>query len=188
MAFELKSTDKRRCVDERTLLSNLQCSLLAFLAMKCDITVGKQKKNSQYSRKFMNIKQILFHKDQPFIFNVQTFLTKRCLEKMASFEGDGVSQRTALRRALNEKKRDSLHILEDILIEDGLVTIYEVENREGIRGNVCIKLPDGSIVNKKMIEKLGESIWMYCECELTNKSKVVLDKELVMTLIQNACN
>ncbi|ELP87594.1 hypothetical protein EIN_145680 [Entamoeba invadens IP1] len=173
-----------KCINERTQLSYLQCSLLAFISMNRRVVVGHLKKPSKYSNKFIEIQKVFFDNDEySFVFNVQSFLAKRAQERMSSYNKKNSSGKWALRKVRSQKKRECIHLLEDILFEDGFVVMYDTENREGIGGNIFIILPDGSVMDKVMIKRLGQTIWNYCEVEKKDTKEIILNNGVVMTLL-----
>ncbi|ELP91122.1 hypothetical protein EIN_269580 [Entamoeba invadens IP1] len=153
-----ESEKKNQCVRERTMISNLQCALLAFIATKAEIELTKQKKQSKLSREFLCVNFINFS-EELYTFDVKKYVKIRLNEKLNLFIKNGFNATTAHRKVVNEKKREVLHLLEDILFNEGFVVYYENENREGIRGNVFIQMPDGRIIERDMIINLGTKIW-----------------------------
>ncbi|ELP83935.1 hypothetical protein EIN_393760 [Entamoeba invadens IP1] len=191
MTSESRQKEKLRCIKERTLLTHLQCALIAFISTKADIKLSPPKRVSRLSQDFLNISSITFLTENPlFTLNFKDFIKRRKKEKNAEMLKNGIDYRIMERKIQNEKKREILHLLEDILFEDGFIVYYENENREGIRGNVFIQMPDKQIVNKEMIIKLGESIEKYCSDRFIEKRKqnisiemIILTKEKVLNII-----
>ncbi|ELP85533.1 hypothetical protein EIN_148450 [Entamoeba invadens IP1] len=191
MSAESRHREKLRCIGERTLLTNLECSLLAFISTKADVVLSRPKKVGQFSHEFLSVFTITFlEENTPFTFEVPSFLKRKKTEKLVELNKEGKKGKKGFRQVQNQKKREVIHLLEDILFEDGFLVFYDNENREGIRGNVIIQMPNGQIIQKEMIIKLGEAIWTYCSNKFNEeqrsvliKEKVTFSKEKVMSII-----
>ncbi|ELP95295.1 hypothetical protein EIN_141370 [Entamoeba invadens IP1] len=181
MTMQSRYREKIRCINERTLLTHLQCALLAFISTKAGVVLCRPPKKSG-----------AFHTNFSTFIPSHLQMKTQKKEKLQQLIKDGGFAKKCNRQIENEKKRDTIHILEDILFEDGFVVFYDNENREGIRGNVFIQMPNGELLNKDMIVKLGEAVWNYCTDKMNDdkkpiliQEKVVLSQAKVMEIINN---
>ncbi|ELP84941.1 hypothetical protein EIN_367940 [Entamoeba invadens IP1] len=172
-------------VVERSTLTNLQCALLAFLSIRANVIIAKPQKSTKFSKQFLVLRQINFT-DENFIFDVNTFVTKRIQDRMNIMRTMGLSDKTAYRKTMNFKKREVLEVLEDLLFEEGFIVLYQKINREGVRGDISIKMPNGKVIGKEIIMKLGNNVWDFCLQKFKKSKKIVLNSENVLGLIHDA--
>ncbi|KAL7723016.1 TATA-binding protein-associated phosphoprotein [Entamoeba marina] len=93
-----------------------QAVYICLLNSVCEITFSKPVKSCKSTTQFFSIKQLKFEND---IIDVENFLQLRSCDKLKRDRISGVPNKTASRRYDNNKFSECLHLLMDILIENG---------------------------------------------------------------------
>ncbi|KAL7714632.1 TATA-binding protein-associated phosphoprotein [Entamoeba marina] len=94
-----------------------QAVYVCLLNSTCEITFNKPVKSCKTTTQFFSIKKLNFGGDD--VIDVDEFLQSRSCEKLKRDKLKGVSTKTASRRYDNNKFGESLHLLMDILTENG---------------------------------------------------------------------
>ena len=140
--------------------------MIALLNQTNEIIIGKSQK---ISTKTIPLIKVISIKNNSFDFQIQQFIKKRNIERINEQNKLQITMKTAKRRGQAFKRRENMHILEDILFENNYVINIEKEDRDGIRGNVCIFydhtliytlneiMNKGKIICEYIINKLGKN-------------------------------
>ncbi|ELP84344.1 hypothetical protein EIN_277940 [Entamoeba invadens IP1] len=160
--------DSQRFIEQRNLQTYLECTILAILSYNTEIQLIKPQKLTKHSQPFIKIKKLMILNDDKWSLEIDTIVKERIKAIEKDYKNSGVAKNTAFRRSLNHKKRDMMHIVEDIIYEWGYTVRYEGENREGIYGNVEIEMPNGKLINKKRIVDIDQRVWEYLRVKMVS--------------------
>ncbi|ELP92488.1 hypothetical protein EIN_523860 [Entamoeba invadens IP1] len=181
------ATEARRYIDQRNTSTYLECTLLALLSNECSVHFSRPQKSTKYSHQFLKVSKLTLYQSEVWQLEVSSLVKRRCKEMENVYILKGASQKTALRRALNKKRRETMHILEDILYEEGYSVSYKGENREGIYGEMSVVFPNGIILNNDRIERLGKLVWEHVNGHMGERGVVVKQFELT-GFVDTICN
>ncbi|ELP91487.1 hypothetical protein EIN_144470, partial [Entamoeba invadens IP1] len=129
----------KRCIEQRNMQTSLECCLPALLSQKGTLKIANPQKKTTYSSEFIKLTQLTFNDVEEWTLDIINVVKERCRDIEKFMLMSGVSKGTAYRRSMDAKRREFMHLIEDILFVEGYDITYTSENREGISGDVKIR-------------------------------------------------
>ncbi|ELP89182.1 hypothetical protein EIN_485740 [Entamoeba invadens IP1] len=117
--------------NSRNIASATQSILVALLNIKFKIVLKSPLKKAKVTQQLLRIESI--EKDNTSLF-IEDFVQTRCINRLTFDKEMGVSSKTAGRRAEYNKLTENIHLLMDVLREDGF--FFETETTKGKRGTL----------------------------------------------------
>ena len=116
--------------------SDLQATLMAILSQYFSFDMRKSNKVAKKTKPFLRIKRINRGKD---FIDVMNYMRERSsLIKNYLVESEGIKTSVAIHRLEQVKRKEVIHLLEDILIEFGGLVLIEKEETSGISGQTIV--------------------------------------------------
>ena len=122
------------------------------------------------------IKVVSIKIDETFDFEIQKCIKQRNIERIKNHQNQEITMKTAIRRGQAFKRRENMHLLEDILFEHNYLIQIEKEDREGIRGNTLIFYQNTLLFDLDDIMYIGKNICDYVINKLGKNKQITLDK------------
>ena len=117
--------------------SDLQATLIAILSQFVSFDMRKSNKIAHKTHPFLRIKRINRGKDNIDVMNYMRERSSSIKEYLVDTEG--VKTSVAVHRLEQVKRKEVIHLLEDILIEFGGIVLIEKEETSGISGQIIIQ-------------------------------------------------
>ncbi|ELP95046.1 hypothetical protein EIN_253000 [Entamoeba invadens IP1] len=143
--------------DERNLLTEVECVLLALLSRKYGFVLSKPQKKSTTAKQFVKVRTLV-KENEEYEFELQKFIKARTYQRVEKLQKEGFPLKTARRKTQSIKRSEALYIFEDLLLEFGYIVFFEKINREGINGDVQIFCNGKFVYGKDDIRTIGNKV------------------------------
>ncbi|BFU20202.1 hypothetical protein EHI2019_000960200 [Entamoeba histolytica] len=130
---------------------------------------------------FIRIKRIERNGESLDIFK---FIKQRGKEYFEMNKKKKAIVKTIKRRERSRRRMETMHLLEDLLFNEGIYVKVENESVNGVGPNSMIyHNKEKKSINSKEIREIGMKVINYITNELTNKSQVIIERNTMNSVL-----
>ncbi|ELP87198.1 hypothetical protein EIN_093550 [Entamoeba invadens IP1] len=176
----MQSNPKKKCVHMKTrravsLQAKIQNVVIMLLSRHCELDVRKPSKMSHVTTQFQSVKTIRIHGEE---IEVKKVVKRICENKAIEMEKCGIKEETISRRMQPLKRKETLHFLEDLLFEFGIVVLNTRDESDGVVGDpIFYNINSHTLLyNTQEIITLGQKISVLINNKITKGTTTKLSE------------
>ena len=153
--------------------SDLQVTMICVLSKFCGFEISKPQKNVKVTKEFLKIKYIRYKRER---LSVKEFKERRFEEiKTYMMKHENITETCFKHRLEQIRRREVMHLLEDMLLQLGIFVYIETEENNGFSGDSIIYGREEQIKLEEY-ETIADGVREYIRLKMGNKTKVKIEK------------
>ena len=160
--------------------SDLQVTMICVLSKFCGFEISKPQKNVKVTKEFLKIKYIRYKRER---LSVKEFKERRFEEiKTYMMKHENITETCFKHRLEQIRRREVMHLLEDMLLQLGIFVYIETEENNGFSGDSIIYGREEQIKLEEY-ETIADGVREYIRLKMGNKTKVKIEKGELLQFI-----